>query len=113
MVHGVCARVLHSAADADDAAQACFLVLAKKAKGGRWQNSIANWLYTTARKVAHNAKAGAARRVKREGPPPSRGGARRDAMSGGSWSPHSTKSLTSSPRGTASRWCCVPGRVDP
>jgi RNA polymerase sigma factor (sigma-70 family) len=66
MVLGVCKRVLHSPADAEDATQAVFLVLAKKAKGTRWQASAANWLYTTARKVAHNAKVSADRRAKRE-----------------------------------------------
>lgn len=66
MVLGVCKRVLHSPADAEDATQAVFLVLAKKAKGTRWQASAANWLYTTARKVAHNAKVSADRRTKRE-----------------------------------------------
>lgn len=66
MVLGVCKRVLHSPADAEDATQAVFLVLAKKAKGTRWQASAANWLYTTARKVAHNARLAAERRSKRE-----------------------------------------------
>lgn len=66
MVLGVCKRVLHSPADAEDATQAVFLVLAKKAKGTRWQASAANWLYTTARKVAHNARLSAERRNKRE-----------------------------------------------
>ncbi len=67
MVLGVCKRVLHSQADAEDATQAVFLVLAKKAKATRWKDSAANWLYTTARKVAHNARLSAARRAKREG----------------------------------------------
>lgn len=67
MVIGVCQRGLHSPADAEDACQAVFLILAKKAKGTRWQASVANWLYTTARKVAHNARLAAARRGKREG----------------------------------------------
>ena len=57
MVLGVCTRVLHSRADAEDACQAVFLVLAKKAGSGcRWQASVANWLYATARKVAANAR---------------------------------------------------------
>ena len=56
MVFGVCRRALHNAQDAEDACQATFLVLAQKAKSNRWQPSIANWLYTTARKVAHNAR---------------------------------------------------------
>src|SRR5262249_16680421 len=58
---------LANAQDAEDACQATFLVLAKKAAGGRWQPSVANWLYTTARKVAHNASVAAQRRARREG----------------------------------------------
>ena len=67
MVFGVCKRVLHSPADAEDATQAVFLVLAKKAKVTRWQASAANWLHTTARKVARNARLATERRTKREG----------------------------------------------
>jgi RNA polymerase sigma factor (sigma-70 family) len=67
MVLGVCRRVLPSVQDAEDACQATFVVLARKAKGGRWQASIANWLYTTARKVAANALIAARRRARREG----------------------------------------------
>ena len=54
MVLGVCRRLLANQQDAEDACQATFLVLAQKAKRGRWQPSVANWLYTTARKVARN-----------------------------------------------------------
>jgi RNA polymerase sigma factor (sigma-70 family) len=67
MVLGVCRRVLPSVQDAEDACQATFVVLARKAKGGRWQASIANWLYATARKVAANALIAARRRAQREG----------------------------------------------
>ncbi|HUR53482.1 MAG TPA: sigma-70 family RNA polymerase sigma factor, partial [Gemmataceae bacterium] len=67
MVFGVCKRVLHSRADAEDACQAVFLILARKAGALRWQASVANWLYATARKVARNARVAAARRAKREG----------------------------------------------
>jgi RNA polymerase sigma factor (sigma-70 family) len=66
MVLGVCRRVLSSEQDAEDACQATFLLLARKAKSGRWQPSIANWLYLTARRVAHNARVSAARRARRE-----------------------------------------------
>lgn len=66
MVLGVCRRALSSLQDAEDACQATFLVLANRAKGGRWQESVANWLYTTARKVAHNARVAAERRTRRE-----------------------------------------------
>ncbi len=66
MVLGVCRRALPTVQDAEDACQATFLVLARKAKGGRWQTSVANWLYTTARRVASKATRAAARRAKRE-----------------------------------------------
>ena len=59
--------LLPNVQDAEDACQATFLVLANKAAGGQWQPSVANWLYATARKVAHNARVAAERRAKREG----------------------------------------------
>ncbi len=67
MVLGVCKRVLPTEQDAEDACQAVFLILAKKARSVRWQTSVANWMYTTARKVARNARLAASRRARREG----------------------------------------------
>src|SRR5262245_57363123 len=67
MVLGVCRRGLPNAQDAEDACQATFVLLAKKAANGNWQSSIANWLYDAARKVAHNARIAADRRARREG----------------------------------------------
>lgn len=66
LVQGVCRRALSHTADAEDAAQAVFVLLAKKAKAGRWQASIANWLHATARKVSATARRSAARRATRE-----------------------------------------------
>jgi RNA polymerase sigma factor (sigma-70 family) len=66
MVLGVCRRALANVQDAEDACQAVFLVLANRARTGNWQDSVANWLYTTARKVAHNARVAAERRTRRE-----------------------------------------------
>lgn len=66
MVLGVCRRVLPTVQDAEDACQATFLVLSRKAAGGGWQPSVANWLYTTARRVAAKARRTADRRAKRE-----------------------------------------------
>lgn len=69
LVHGVCRRVLPTVQDAEDATQAVFLILAKKAAGGRWQSSVANWLYTTARMIAAKANRSARRRTRREARP--------------------------------------------
>src|SRR5262245_26562264 len=66
MVLGACRRVLPRMQDAEDAVQAAFLVLARKAKSVRWQPSVANWLYTTARQVASNADVAAKRRARYE-----------------------------------------------
>jgi RNA polymerase sigma factor (sigma-70 family) len=66
MVLGVCRRVLAGEQDAEDACQATFLLLSRKAASGRWQPSVANWLYLTARRVARNARVTAERRARRE-----------------------------------------------
>jgi RNA polymerase sigma factor (sigma-70 family) len=66
MVLGVCRRALPTVQDAEDACQAAFLVLARKAKDGRWESSVANWLYTTARRIAARANRTAQRRAQRE-----------------------------------------------
>src|SRR5262249_56501950 len=66
MVLGVCRRALPTVQDAEDACQATFLVLAQKAASGRWQPSVANWLYTTARRIAAKARQAAGRRCARE-----------------------------------------------
>src|SRR4051812_30052800 len=67
LVLGVCKRALANDQDAEDACQAVFVILARKAATDRWQPSIANWLYATARKVSRNARVAARRRAKREG----------------------------------------------
>ncbi|HJZ56434.1 MAG TPA: sigma-70 family RNA polymerase sigma factor, partial [Gemmataceae bacterium] len=67
MVLGLCRRHLPTVQDAEDACQATFLILARKAGAGLWQTSAANWLYTTARRVAAKARRTAERRARREG----------------------------------------------
>jgi RNA polymerase sigma factor (sigma-70 family) len=67
MVLGVCRRTLSSIHDAEDACQAVFLLLAKKAGNTKWRSSVANWLYTTARNVADNARTASVRRQVHEG----------------------------------------------
>ncbi len=57
MVLGVCGRVLNDVADAEDAFQATFLVLARKGGSFGWHDSIGNWLYGVALRVASKMKA--------------------------------------------------------
>jgi RNA polymerase sigma factor (sigma-70 family) len=52
MVLAVCRRVLHDVHDAEDAFQAVFLILARKAKARGWRESVANWLYLVAYRLA-------------------------------------------------------------
>ncbi len=62
LVISVCRRVLHQANDAEDAFQATFLVLAKKADSLEWNDSIAGWLHQTARRTALKLRSMSARR---------------------------------------------------
>jgi RNA polymerase sigma factor (sigma-70 family) len=61
MVLGVCRRVLGDHHAAEDAFQATFLTLARKAGSIGVRDAIAGWLYTVARRVALTARARQAR----------------------------------------------------
>jgi len=66
MVLGVCRRVLGDRHEAEDAFQATFLVLARKASSIARPEQLANWLFGVASRTALDARARAARRHARE-----------------------------------------------
>jgi RNA polymerase sigma factor (sigma-70 family) len=66
MVLGVCRRLLGDVQEAEDAFQATFLVLCRKAGRMQQWGSLGNWLYTVASHVALKARTRSARRRARE-----------------------------------------------
>lgn len=68
MVFGVCHSLLGHRQDAEDAFQATFLVLARKASSIAPRGALANWLYGVARKASLKAREINARRQRRETP---------------------------------------------
>lgn len=66
LVWGVCRRAIPNEALAEDAFQAVFLLLARKAKGLHLRTSLANWLFGVACRVANRAAAREHRQKLRE-----------------------------------------------
>ena len=66
MVRRVCRKLLADPHDADDAFQATFLVLARKARSIRRPERLAGWLYGTAHRSSRKLRADRARRRKHE-----------------------------------------------
>jgi RNA polymerase sigma factor (sigma-70 family) len=67
LVMGVCQRVLQHTQDAEDAFQATFMVLARKAGKIAWQDSVANWLHGVACRIAYQVRREKARHQSRSG----------------------------------------------
>jgi RNA polymerase sigma factor (sigma-70 family) len=66
MVLAVCRRVLANEADAEDAFQATFVVLARNPAAIRKRSSVGSWLHGIALRVSLRSRAAAARRRARE-----------------------------------------------
>src|SRR5262249_57105805 len=70
MVHNVCRHVLRQEHDAEDAFQAVFMVLARKAASLGSVVSVVGWLHAVAHRTALSAHKSAARRQAHPKPPP-------------------------------------------
>ena len=66
MVRAVCRRALLDPADADDAFQATFMVLVRRAAAIRVGDSLGRWLYGVSRRVSSRARTDRDRRRRRE-----------------------------------------------
>jgi RNA polymerase sigma factor (sigma-70 family) len=85
MVMGACRRVLGDAQEAEDAFQATFLLLVRRARALKRPDLLGNWLYGAALRIARKARARAARRAEREQAVPTTPPPAPDPMLEASW----------------------------
>jgi RNA polymerase sigma factor (sigma-70 family) len=69
MVLAVCRRVLRDDHDAEDAFQATWLILARRARALGWSESVAGWLHEVAQRVSLRARGRRSRLRRREAVP--------------------------------------------
>jgi RNA polymerase sigma factor (sigma-70 family) len=67
LVRSAIAKVLSNPHDAEDAFQATFLVLVRRARSIDWRSGLGPWLYGVAHRVAVKARAAGRTRVRKEG----------------------------------------------
>jgi RNA polymerase sigma factor (sigma-70 family) len=68
LVQRICRRILRNEQDVEDVFQATFLVLARRASGIPWRDSVAGWLGAVARRLALGARSDLSRQNRRETP---------------------------------------------
>jgi RNA polymerase sigma-70 factor (ECF subfamily) len=66
LVQRICRRVLRNEHDVDDVFQATFLVLARRASGIVWRESVAGWLGAVAHRLALGTRSDLSRQLRRE-----------------------------------------------
>jgi len=67
LVHSALMKVLSDPTDVEDAFQATFLVLVRKARSVKWQANLGTWLYAVAHRVAVHLRGAARKRSRGEG----------------------------------------------